>query len=549
MCNEKHLNNIRGISLKDGNLHAIDHEHWTRRSFLKTIGMAGGGAMALGGMNVSALAANASLPLLLNGGVDDRILIILRLAGGNDGLNTVIPLHDFGTYKANRGNLAIDEGEYFSLDAANGLPNQMQALQEMWNDGKMKIIHTVGYENHNLSHFRGGDIIDTGNVNYDFSENKTGWLGGFILDQDPDFLDNLPETPLAIKINSGSVKTFYNPEQYDLAVNFNTLAQIESIVNTGSLYDQDNLPDNCYYGEQIGYLRNVLNVTFNYAENISEAYQDSQNSVTYSNNDNNLGNSFALLARLIKGNLGAKMYMLTLGGFDTHENQKTNHLNLLRDLSLAVSQFYEDLSSTNHDQDVLTMTVSEFGRRVNANGSQGTDHGTAAPMFMFGPGLNENGFLGDLPDLQDLDFNGNLKHSVDFRSVYASVLENWMCLDPSGVDEILGESYERLDLGFDCSTVNTFDVPIEQKVSHRARPDGRGGMVIEYSFDRPGNAKVDIYTMMGQHVAQLADGYHTQGNHQKTFVHGQIGLVPFPMIYKIQSGRRSYSGKFVMGTQ
>ncbi len=547
MCNDKHLTNKRGTSLKDGKLHQEDHEQWTRRSFIRTLGMAGGGAMALGGLNVNALAANASLPLLLNGGVDDRILIIIRLAGGNDGLNTVVPLHDYGTYQDFRGNLSISNGNYFSLDAANGMPNEMSSLKNMWDEGKMKIIHTVGYENHNLSHFKGGDIVDSANFNFENDENKSGWLGRFILDQDPDYLENLPPVPLAIKVNSGSTKTFYNPDQIDLAVNFRSLASLQNIAESGLVYDTTNLPDACYYGEQIEYLRHVLNVTYEYAPFINEAYADSQNAISYTNTT--LGNSLALISRLIKGNLGTKMYMVTLNGFDTHDFQKQNHLNLLRELSDAVSEFYEDLAATNHDQDVLTMTVSEFGRRVNANTSQGTDHGTAAPMLMFGPGLNENGFVGDLPDMQDLDMNGNLKHSVDFRSVYASVLEKWMCLDPVGVDNILGDSYDRLALGFDCTSVGTFDVPLAQHVSHRARPDGRGGMIIEYTFDRPGNAKVDVYSMTGKHMANLADGYHTQGTHQKIFANGQLGLVPFPMVYKIQSGARSYSGKFIMGTQ
>ncbi len=544
MCT--HDNKNRGIALSDGHKHSEDHESWTRRSFLRTLGVTGGATMAFGGLNLTALAANASLPLVLNGGVEDRILVIIRLAGGNDGLNTIIPLHDYSRYLSNRGNLAISEANYFTLDNANALPNEMNALANLWNNGHMKVAHTVGYENHNLSHFKGSEIFDTANPSFDTSVDKSGWLGKYILDKAPDFLENLPSIPAAIKINSGSSKTYFNQNQLDLAVNFNSLNTLQSIAESGIIYDTENLPDDCYYGEQIGYIRNVLNITYEYAPLINEAYEKAENLVQYQGGE--LANSLAIIARLIRGGLGTKLFMVTLNGFDTHENQKTYHLNLLNSLSESVASFYNDLSQDNKDGDVLTMTVSEFGRRVNANGNQGTDHGTAAPMMFFGSGLQGNGFVGDLPDLQNLDTNGNLEHSIDFRSIYATVLENWLCLDPIGVDSILGDSYERLDLGINCiSSGNNDYLPIEQEISHRARPDGNGGIIIDFSLNRPANTVVEIFTMTGQKLGVAAEGYHVSGSHSAQFNNGHVGLVPIPIVYRIRSASKIMSGKFILG--
>jgi len=161
------------------------------------------------------------------------------------------------------------------------------------------------------------------------------------------------------------------------------------------------------------------------------------------------------LARLIKGNLGTKVYMISMGGFDTHGNQPLAHERLMTNLSVAVNNFYEDLAFTEQDNKVLSMTFSEFGRRIFENGSNGTDHGKAAPTLFFGSGLNGSAFVGDHPTLEDPDGRGNLEYTMDFRNLYATVLAEWLCVDIPLVEQhLLNHSYSPVNLGFNCSGVD-----------------------------------------------------------------------------------------------
>jgi len=542
-------NNERGVSLKNKERHQEDHNNWSRRGFLQTLGLASGGGLMMGGFSVNALASSSLIPMIANAGIDDRILVLIRLKGGNDGLNTIIPLFDYSKYSQERPSIGIPQSQILGLDNDGkfGIPNTMTGIKSLWDEGAMKVINSVGYEDHSLSHFSSTDIWNSGNQDYIGSEDQSGWLGRYILDQNPDYLENLPDVPGAIKISSGSAVAFHNPDQIDLAVNFNTPDRLLEIAETGFVYDTQNLPDDCYYGDQVGFLRSIMNVTFNYAPQISSAYTSGTNEVSYSNNE--LARQLAIVARLIKGNLGTRLYMVTLDGFDTHENQNNNHPNLMNTLSTAVQEFYADLTQGNKALDVLSMTFSEFGRRINENAG-GTDHGTAAPVMMFGPALQGNGILGEDPDMNDVDNNGNLKYSVDFRSIYATILESWLCLDPVGVDMILGDSFDRIDgIGFDCMEVSTQDVtPITQGVTHLAKSDGMGGTIIEYTLDRPGPVELSIYSVMGQKVTTLINKeYKLRGTHQAHYSNRFYGASSAPLIYRIVTGQgKQYSGKFVV---
>lgn len=543
MCNDHH-NHKRETSLKDKKRHQEDHANWSRRSFIQTLGLATGAGMTMGGFSVNALASNLMLPALSTVGIDDRILVLIRLKGGNDGLNTIVPLFDYSKYAQERPTLKWELSQLTSLDADGkfAIPDVMDQLRPLWDNGAMKVINGVGYENHSLSHFSSTDNWNSGNSNYEESEDKSGWLGRYILDNNPNYLDDLPDIPGAIKISSGSAVTFHNPDDVDLAVSFNTPDRLLQMAENGTIFNTDDLPDDCYYGDQVGYIRDLMNITFNYAPQISAAYTAGINEVNYTNNE--LSRQLSIVAKLIKGNLGTRLYMVTLDGFDTHENQKNKHSDLLTNLSFAINEFYSDLGSKAND--VLSMTFSEFGRRINEN-LGGTDHGTAAPVMLFGPALNGNGILGDDPDMDDVDGTGNLRHGTDFRSVYATILENWLCVDPMGVDLILGDTYDRLaGLGLDCLETGIDHLPIVQDVSHHIRPNGLGGMIIEYELQRPGPIEVSIYSMMGQKVITLVNGYQQKGIHQATYYNRYAGLATVPLVYKIRTKSKNYSGKFII---
>ena len=244
--------------------------------------------------------------------------------------------------------------------------------------------------------------------------------------------------------------------------------QLANIAQTGGLHDVVNLPE-CVYGDQLLFLRAQTNTTFTYAEVINDAYTSSSNEASYI--QGTLSDQLAIIARMIKGGLGTKVYMVSLDGFDTHADQVNKQRTLHEDLANSIKHFYEDLASAGYDDKVLGMTISEFGRRPYENGSNGTDHGAASPTFLFGAGLNGNGFVGAHPDIDASawDNNNNLVPSTDFRDVYASVLTDWFCLDPSIVNTILlNDTYQTLNLGFNCQGLNTSDFANVSRFSHVA---------------------------------------------------------------------------------
>ncbi|MGJ8739093.1 DUF1501 domain-containing protein, partial [Zobellia laminariae] len=234
--------------------------------------------------------------------------------------------------------------------------------------------------------------------------------------------------------------------------------QLEEIAESGVRYGlEQELFNDCMYGDQLQFLRGVANTTYEYSGVIHEAWSRGANQVEYQ--ENSFAKQLALLARLIKGNLGTKVYMISMGGFDTHGNQPLAHERLMSNLSIAIDNFYEDLAYTEQDDNVLSMTFSEFGRRIFENGSNGTDHGKAAPTLFFGPGLQGSAFVGEHPTLDNPDGRGNLEYTMDFRDLYATVLAEWLCVPIPLVEQhLLGHTYAPVNLGFNCSGTDFPDV-------------------------------------------------------------------------------------------
>ncbi len=539
MCDNpnNHQNKKRhGSALEHGEAHHRDHKKWSRRSFLRTTGLAGGMGMLLGNIPLSA-SFKSPLSYALNTSINDRILVLVRLKGGNDGLNTFVPLYDYGTYVANRPTLTIPQNQLINLTDEIGMPNDMDQLYPFWQEGKMKVVHSVGYEDQNLSHFRSSDIWASAS---DADESDTsGWMGRFFMNQYPDYLTNPPEIPPAIKIGSVGDNIFNDTNMLDLSVSVSEPAELEEIAQNGFLYDVSDLPDDCYYGEQVGFLRAVTNSTFIYAQAIYDAYQASTTNADY---ETYLGNQFAVVARLIKGGLGTKVYMVTIDGFDTHANQISEHPVLLNTLAKSISNFYQDLAAANWDKEVLCMTFSEFGRRIEQNASDGTDHGAAAPMMFFGEGLNGNGFIGDKPDLQNVDPIGNLTHSIDYRQLYATVLERWLCVDPMVIDGVLGEPYDRIEMGLDCiETSNQQPVSNMLAFRHEARYHQNGKIVIHYNLPAEMHVNVTIFDLLGKPVQTLQNGYQMKGEHQTGFLPPNRRIINGVYVYRIQAGGRVFS--------
>lgn len=544
--------------------HDLEHKTWSRRSFIQALGIAGSGSMFLGSNLISASAPSPFTSAIADAETDN-ILILIRLSGGNDGLSTVIPIQQYDTYANARPNIYIPESKVLKLTDDFGVPTYMNALEPLWGDGQFKAVHGVGYENQSLSHFTGSDIYaNTDLTTTGFTGLDTGWMGRHFEHCYPDYLINPPEAPAAIQIGNLSNLVFQG-EETNYAFVTNNIDQLEEIAQTGFFYDIENAPfDDCMYGDQLRFLRGVANTTYEYAGKIHDAYERGQNQVEYQ--DNGFARQLALLARLIKGNLGTKVYMISMGGFDTHGNQPLAHERLMTNLSIAVNNFYEDLAFTEQDDKVLSMTFSEFGRRIFENGSNGTDHGKAAPTLFFGSGLNGSAFVGDHPSLDSPNSRGNLEYTMDFRDLYATVLAEWLCVPIPLVEQhLLDHPYAPVDLGFNCSGVDFPDIVYSDDPptlpDTPPSPDGSDpdpdvlNTIVHRPYyptertphiylEMPAAAHVDIqlYNILGQNVGTVFNEMMLEGSAEINIRERmRDSLATGKYIYRIQVGEQKMS--------
>ncbi len=523
----------KGASLKDGAAHTADHG---RRDFLRNMGMLGTAGFLLNKLPVSATSMSP-LAAALTSGDDERILVVIRLNGGNDGLNTLIPIHDFGTYQAARPNIHIPRNEAIDLTPSLSLHPQLLPLQSLWNDGAMRVVQNAGYTDQSKSHFRGSDIWATTSDADQFV--TSGVLGRYFNDQYPDFLTTPPATPPAIQIGGPGNRLFNNEDDFNYAISTRNPTQLYEIARTGQLYDTSNVPE-CTYGEQLKYVRAVANTTFTYAGVLAEAYDAGSNSAEFEND--RLGDQLALVARLIRGGLKTRFYVVEIGGFDTHANQAMAHATLLNSLAKNVKAFFKDLERGSIDQRVMTMTMSEFGRRIDQNGSQGTDHGKAAPMMLFGPGLNGNGLTGGLPNLGG--GSGDLGYEIDFRSVYATVLNNWLCIAPELVDQVMGRSFPRMeDLGLFCQGTTSTRGPVRAaNIGMNAYLAG-SEVVVDYKLPTAAMVGVHFFDVAGRKLSSPYQGRQSAGEQSQRFSLNNIGWSAGVYVVSLEVNGQMYSRK------
>ncbi|MFY7889452.1 MAG: DUF1501 domain-containing protein [Spirosomataceae bacterium] len=376
---------------------------------------------------------------------NDRILVVIQLNGGNDGLNMVIPLDQYSTYSASsfRGNIAIPEKKVLPLNgyAATGLHPSMIGLQRLFNDGKLSIVQAAGYPNPSFSHFRASDIWFTG-VDSDKLE-TSGWLGRYVEETFPNFPDAYPNTnnpdPLAIQISSIS-STVFNTSSVSSSLAIQDPDTFYNIIGTKATIIDGSLP-NTVGGKYTAFLRQQQLASVAYAGQLKTAAGAGKNLVTYPSN-NALADQLKIVARLIHGGSKTKIYYVTLGGFDTHASQVTtsdptlgSHALLMQKVSEGITAFMDDLKAQGTQDKVAGMTFSEFGRRAISNGTYGTDHGWASPLFVFGNAVKKQ-MIGKNPDLKNL-VNNNIALQNDFRQVYAAILQDWMGASTAAVKTML----------------------------------------------------------------------------------------------------------------
>ncbi len=388
----------RAISLAHGAAHDHDHEAWTRRKFLQGLGLGAAGAALLGGAAPARAFAGSPLLGSLSRAETDRVLVLVQLAGGNDGLNTVVPVRNDLYYQA-RPTLAVPGSGTWALDGDTGLHNALGALRPTWDTGDLAVVQSVGYDGASLSHFRATDIWLSGSDADDVL--STGWLGRTLAGSYPDFSDAPPAAPPAVQIGA-SAPLLFQGDGVGYSMSVFDVEQFLNVVESGTAYDVADVPATPA-GDELAFLRTVANDAFRYRDAIADATDRADNAVDYP--DDSFAETLGAVARLVKGRMDTRVYLVSLRGFDTHAGQTDRHPALLQRLGDALAAFYADLGATGDDERVLTLTFSEFGRRVEENGSAGTDHGAAAPLFLLGPGV-EGGLWGAAPDLGDLDRTG-----------------------------------------------------------------------------------------------------------------------------------------------
>jgi uncharacterized protein (DUF1501 family) len=349
---------------------------------------------------------------------DNRVLVVVQLAGGNDGLNTVIP-HGDDRYARARPKLGIDPKKVLKIDEHTGLHPELVELRRLLDDGELAIVQNVGYPNPDRSHFRSSEIWETGSP-----ADKawtTGWIGRYFDNEcagaETALLGfQLGDRPAqALAAARPRAVTVANPAILDWP-SADGLARLNRVEPTGI--------------EALDFVQRTANHTLRLSRSIGAATRETKSAAGYGPFE--LTQSLRLVAQMIAAEVPTRVFYVTLGGFDTHAAQANRHAALLQELSQAFAAFHDDLKARGHLDRTLVMTFSEFGRRVAENRSAGTDHGTANVMFLMG-GSARPGLHGDRPDLSKLDESGDLVHKVDFRSIYAAVLGDWFGADAARV--------------------------------------------------------------------------------------------------------------------
>lgn len=374
----------------------------------------------------------------------DRIFILIRLSGGNDGLNTVVPYTNADYYSARSGgaeaiSIAANKVVQLPDSSTMGLHPSFQptsgGLLDLYKEKKMVIVQNVAYPNQNLSHFRSTDIWLSAS-DYNVYDNS-GWYAKFLEKQYPDYPSILPADPFAIELGTYLSTTL-------VGKNNNMGVAVTDLSYIPNKPDDDPVAQN-HEGDEEQYVKTILKQSNVFSNSIIAAgIKQQTNKVTYPTN-NALATGLAAIARVIAGGLITQMYIVNVSGYDTHTDQLVTQANLHDQFAKAVFAFQRDLEGFGLDQKVCFMTISEFGRRPQSNGS-GTDHGSAAPLFVFGAGV-KGGIIGTDPDLKNLDSNKNLAMKYDFRQVYASVLGQWFEAAETDITSVaLPRHFEQLPI-------------------------------------------------------------------------------------------------------
>jgi uncharacterized protein (DUF1501 family) len=470
-----------------------------RKEFLRNMSLlAGGVGLGIDNIPVRAYAHN---PVMMDlAGTNGKILVLVQLSGGNDGLNTVIPVED-DIYFQKRPNIALKKADVLRLNPQTGLHPSMGSLKRLFDDSKVSLVQNVGYASPNRSHFRSTDIwLSATDANV---VNNEGWAGKYLSQVYPEYPIKLPAQPLAIQL--GSVESMLlQTDLGSMGTVFEDPNTFFQLVN-GSTSDNDPVP-NTLAGDELRFMKQIAAASIQYSGIIKQKADLGKNTYTYPNT--NLGRQLAIVAKLISGGAETPVYLTNIGGFDTHAAQLNQHANLLKTVSEAVATFQLDLEKQGIANNVTLMTFSEFGRRLNENGTTGTDHGTAAPLFVVGSTVR-GGIIGSNPSLTDLDASGDIKFKHDYRQIYGTILQDHLGVNDTNVKQILGRNFDKLPIYRAAALTETGKeaFSLAQNYPNPAQSSTR----FSYELFEKQEIRLSVYDMLGQEVSLLREGTHEAG--------------------------------------
>jgi uncharacterized protein (DUF1501 family) len=483
-----------------------------RRSFLQKGSILTAPAF-VGGIPVTAVANNA-LSNFINS-EDDRVLVLVQLNGGNDGLATIIPRDQQDALTQVRSNIVIPESSFIDLTNTLAFHPNMGGLKQVHDDGKLNIVQGVAYPNQNRSHFRSLDIWHTASEADEFLD--TGWLGRYFDSLFPGYPEGYPNgdcpDPFALTIGSVVSETCQGSGgNFSLAI-----VDPENISDLATPTNND-LADGCY-GDQLKFLINTIEQTNAYGDSMEGAFNRGNNLSTKYNDDNALATKLKTVARLISGGLRTKVYVVSIGGFDTHANQVVEgeptqgaHAALLKSLSDGICAFQDDLKLLGLEERVIGMTYSEFGRRIRSNFSFGTDHGTAAPLMVFGTCVNPI-VIGDNPIISpDVSQNEGVAMQYDFRSVYGSILMDWFKVEEDVVKTLLYEDFQHLPILKECETSTSVN-DLSEALDFRVYPNPFNNYTRVEFTSKNEWLKISVFDLIGNEIKIATSQKFSAGPH------------------------------------
>jgi len=517
-----------------------------RRDFLRAAAPAALLPFLVGGYSVRAFANNPLLNSLIASGVpSDRVLVLIQLIGGNDGLQMVIPLDQYAEIMAARANIALPETTVLKLTNTIGLHPVLGGMQSLFTQGKLAIIQNVGYPTPNFSHFRSADIWLTG---ADYNQVlPTGWIGRYLDQEYPGYPAGYPNSqmpdPIGIQIGS-AVSLGFEGQRANMGMAFSNPEAFYNIIN-----DTTPPTSNTRAGHELAYVRSIGVQLEKFALPVKSAAGKGAtiSSLWPSVTTNSLADQLQIVAKLISGGLKTKIYVVNLGGFDSHTNQRNGQDPLLEKLSTAITAFQDELRLHALEDRVLGMTFSEFGRRIKSNDSGGTDHGAASSMFVFGTQVVA-GIHGSNPVLPaNATVSDNLSMEFDFRSVYASVLKEWFGTSDAELTTTLFNEYPTLPIIQSSGVPSQPPAIIAELQQNYPNPCGTGGVsrTTQIAFrTNGGRATLRVYDTKGDVVSTLIDDVLTRGERAIAFDAGDLASGTY--FYRLESSGQTLTKSMVV---